>query len=169
VAALTGGVESELGLIEQKYATFMQGVGHHLPPDDQQAARTGFFNEAVDAVRSYGTSAQGVVMDYEHTLAGATKTLAELGYVAPLELREAGEVQTAPLPVGTDPVKVAAWWAGLSPAQQEYLLDHEYDTLGQLKGLPAPVLDTSNRHRIADDKASLQTQLAQLDAEPARR
>jgi Alpha/beta hydrolase len=166
VTALTRGVEDELNLIEQKYTTFMQGVGHHLPPDDQQAARNGYFNEAVDKVRSYGTSAQGVVMDYEHTLAGATRTLSDLGYVAPVGLREAGEIETAPLPVGTDPVKVAAWWAGLSPAQQEYLLDHEYDTLGQLKGLPAPVLDTSNRHRISDDKTSLQMQLTNLNAHP---
>jgi hypothetical protein len=161
------GLESELSSIEQQYYTFMQGTGHHLPPDDQAAVRADYLRNAIAKVQSYGGATTGVVMDYEHALARATKSLADLGYVAPLELREAGEQVTDPLPVGADPKRVAAWWAGLTPAQQEYLIDHDYQTLGQLRGLPATVLDTTNRHRIADDRAGLQKQLAALAADPS--
>jgi hypothetical protein len=167
VAAEVTGVEAELAVIENQYTAFMQGMGHDLAPEDQQAARNGYRRDAITVVRSYGMAAQGAVMDYEHSLAQATKALADLGYLPPLGLREAGEQNTAPLPVGSDPTEVAAWWAGLTPAQQEYLIDHEYGILGQLRGLPAPVLDTANRHRITDNLASLELQIAQLDADPA--
>jgi hypothetical protein len=162
VSALDG----ELASIEQQYESFMQTTGHHLPPDDQGAVRQGYLRDAVASVQRHGAATNKLVMDYEHALATATKSLADLGYVPPLELREAGEQPTAPLPVGTDPTTVAKWWAGLTPAQQEYLIDHEYATLGQLRGLPAPVLDTANRHRLTDDEAYLREQLGKLDAAP---
>lgn len=165
--AQVDGLESDLAAIEKQYESFMQTVGHHLPPDDQQSVRDGYVRDAIGKVQSYGTTTSGIVMDYEHALAAATKSMSGLGYVAPLGLREAGEQPTDPLPVGTDPKTVARWWAGLTPAQQEYLLDHDYNDLGQLRGLPAPVLDTANRHRLGDDETNLRNQLATLDADPS--
>ncbi|WP_375483760.1 alpha/beta hydrolase [uncultured Jatrophihabitans sp.] len=156
-------LDATLDRIEGAWTTFMQGVGHHLPSDDQEAARNGYVAQAVAAVASAGASANRVVTSYEHTLARASKSMADLGYVTPDSLREAGEVETAPLPVGSSPTKVADWWSRLTPAQREYLIDHRYQTLGQLKGLPAPVLDTANRHRIHDDRSSLDQRLAALD------
>ena len=157
------GLDTQLTSIENQWTAFYQGVGHHLPPDDQEAARNGYIQQAIADVRSYGATTNTAVMNYEHTLARASKMMSDLGYVAPRDLREAGEQPTTPLPVGSSPTTVAAWWAGLTPAQQEYLIDHGYSTLGQLKGLPAPVLDTANRHRISDDKTSLERQLAGLN------
>lgn len=162
-----GDLDTELNSIEAKYASFMQTTGHHLPLEDQQSVRDGYFKDAVAKVQNYGKTTNGLVIDYEHSLARATKSMSDLGYVAPLTLREAGEQATAPLPIGTDPKTVAKWWAGLTPAQQEYLIDHDYDMLGRLRGLPAPVLDTANRHRIADDKSSLENQIAALRADPS--
>lgn len=159
-------LEADLTSIENQWTSFMQTVGHHLPPDDQDATRQGYIREAVAKVTAAGTEANTVVMNYEHTLAGAAKSMSDLGYVAPVGLQEAGEQPTAPLPVGSSPTVVATWWAGLNQAQKEYLIDHGYDTLGQLKGLPAPVLDTSNRHRLADHRTSLMNELALLRANP---
>jgi hypothetical protein len=97
VAALDG----ELDAIEQQYKSFMQTTGHHLPPDDQDAVRQGYVRDAISNVQRRGAATNKLVMDYEHALAAATKSMADLGYVPPLELREAGEQATAPLPVGT--------------------------------------------------------------------
>ena len=161
-ATQVASLETALNTIDEKYLGFMQTIGHQLPPDDQEAARNDFLQDAIGAVRSYGADVNTTVMSYEHVLASASKSMSDLGYVAPVALREAGEQATSPLPVGTDPNKIAKWWAGLTPAQQEYLIDHDYGTLGQLSGLPAPVLDTANRHRLADDETNLKAQIAAL-------
>jgi hypothetical protein len=160
-------LDGELSTIEQQYESFMQTTGHHLPPEDQSSVRDGYLRDAIARVQSRGAATTKLVMNYEHALAAATKSMADLGYLPPLDLREAGEQATTPLPFGTDPTTVAKWWAGLTPAQQEYLLDHEYDTLGQLRGLPSPILDTANRHRLTDHEADLKQQLATLDADPS--
>jgi len=80
----------------------------------------------------------------------------------------AGQVQaglgggTPPVPIpaaDTDPSAVATWWAGLS-AQEQQLAGQDYARLGQLRGLPATVLDTANRKRLDDDIAATQQKLA---------
>ena len=163
VGADVRSLNTTLSGIETAWTQFMQTAGHHLPPDDQEAARNSYIQQAVTAVRSCGNETTVVVMGYEHSLASASKTMSSLGYVAPDALREAGEQPTKPLPVGSNPTTVAGWWSKLTPAQQEYLIDHDYQTLGQLKGLPAPVLDTTNRHRITDHKSAIEQRLATLN------
>lgn len=59
------------------------------------------------------------------------------------------------LPTGTDPGKVAAWWASLDPAQRSWLKEHRYHQLRDLRGLPATDLDEVNRRRLADDLQTL--------------
>ena len=56
-------------------------------------------------------------------------------------------------PRDTDPHRVAEWWRTLPSATQDELLASQFDALGRLRGLPAPVLNEANRHRIATDRA----------------
>lgn len=50
---------------------------------------------------------------------------------------------------GTDPARVARWWQTLTEDARRHLLVTEFDRLGVLSGLPARVLDSANRRRIA--------------------
>jgi hypothetical protein len=58
-----------------------------------------------------------------------------------------------------DPDAVARWWASLTPEAQAELLRDHYDELGQLRGLPADVLDMANRLRVAHDMTDLEQRL----------
>lgn len=72
-------------------------------------------------------------------------------------------------PPGTDPKAVADWWKSLTPEQQKELLRTKFQELGQLRGLPAEVLDTANRERINQDKQRFTDQSAQLKEQIAQR
>ena len=89
-------LESTLTGIEGQWASFMQGVGHHLPPEDRDAVRTEFENNAVAAVKSSGGTVNTLVTDYEVSLIGHLKSLSDLGYVLPAALEE-----------GPDPIDLA--------------------------------------------------------------
>lgn len=56
-------------------------------------------------------------------------------------------------PRDTDPRRVAEWWRTLPETTRQELLATQYDALGRLRGLPAPVLNEANRHRIETDHA----------------
>ena len=81
-----GALEGELRAIGGRWTSFLQSVGHHLPPDDQQAVRQELVDDAVDAVRRHGGTVQASVTAYEQALSGYLRTLADLGYVPPGEL-----------------------------------------------------------------------------------
>lgn len=68
-------------------------------------------------------------------------------------------------PPGTDPKAVADWWKSLSKEQQEALKNTKYQELGQLRGLPADVLDYANRKRIPEDRDRFEQQRDQLKAQ----
>ncbi|SDP83564.1 alpha/beta hydrolase [Lentzea jiangxiensis] len=72
-------------------------------------------------------------------------------------------------PPGSDPKAVADWWKSLSPAQQEALKNTKYQELGQLRGLPADVLDFANRKRIPEDAARFNAEKDQLEQQLADR
>lgn len=59
-------------------------------------------------------------------------------------------------PPGTAPQTVAAWWKGLTPAQQAALQAQYPDELAELTGLPPTVLDAINRSRVATDRTTAQ-------------
>ncbi len=59
---------------------------------------------------------------------------------------------TVPTP-GTDPRRVAEWWESLPASVQDELLATRFETLGRLRGLPAPVLNEANLRRIETDVA----------------
>lgn len=54
-------------------------------------------------------------------------------------------------PPGTDPRQVAEWWRSLPEETRSELLATRYDALGRLRGLPSPVLNEANHHRIEAD------------------
>ena len=54
-------------------------------------------------------------------------------------------------PPGTDPRQVAEWWRSLPEETRDELLATRFDELGRLRGLPAPVLNEANHHRIEAD------------------
>ncbi|MBB4906491.1 alpha/beta hydrolase [Actinophytocola algeriensis] len=74
-------------------------------------------------------------------------------------------------PPGTDPRQVAQWWRSLDEATRNELLATRFEALGRLGGLPAPVLDEANKHRIDADLtrfAAANTDLTnQIDARAA--
>ena len=91
-------------------------------------------------------------------LNGAGQVQAGLGGIPPVQIPAAD----------TEPSAVATWWAGLSPQEQQ-LAGQDYAKLGQLRGLPATVLDTANRQRLDDDIAATQQKLADTSLNNADR
>lgn len=115
-------------------------------------------------------SYEGVLRSYASVLRGMKPVFTTVAAAGP------GGV-TVP-PPGTDPKRVADWWKSLSPETRNQLLASQYDALGRLRGLPAPVLNEANVRRIELDKATytaaadgLNTQIAaraqQLGLDPS--
>lgn len=80
----------------------------------------------------------------------------------------AGALPPVP-PPGSDPKAVADWWKSLSKEQQEALKNTKYQELGQLRGLPADVLDEANRKRIPENAARFNAEKDQLKQQLADR
>jgi len=76
-AKQVSGLEQQLTHIEQQYDDFLRSEHHRLTPQDVDAERAAMFGKAVNAVHSYGTTVNTAVMNYEHTLATATKSMAD--------------------------------------------------------------------------------------------
>jgi Hydrolase N-terminal helical domain len=76
-------LETTLNGIDGQWTQFMQQIGHHLPPDDQKAARDELIGRAVTATRNTGKAIQQTITGYEEHLLDAQKLLADLGYVPP--------------------------------------------------------------------------------------
>lgn len=79
-------LQTTLTSIETRWTTFMQQIGHHLPPDDQESVRNELITEAVTAVKGYGHTIDTAVKGYEETIYGAQRTMSDLGYVPPTTL-----------------------------------------------------------------------------------
>ena len=133
-----------------------------LSPSDRTEVEANLLRRAAAQVRGAAAHTRATVEAYEHTLARATRRMADLGYTPPGALPEAAEVRTTPMRVGSSPAAVARWWAGLTTAQQVYLQDHCYGTLGLLVGLPATVLSAANVHRLKDHVRALSRRLSSL-------
>jgi hypothetical protein len=67
-------------------------------------------------------------------------------------------------PPGTDPRRVAEWWRTLPETTQDELLATQFEALGRLRGLPAPVLNQANHRRIETDQARYKAISADLSA-----
>ncbi|WP_035798489.1 alpha/beta hydrolase [Kitasatospora mediocidica] len=69
---------------------------------------------------------------------------------------------------GSTPAQVKAWWAGLTPAEQQDLINNHPDQVGNLDGVPSPARDQANRLGLSRIRTDLQGQIAQLGPEPPR-
>jgi len=79
VAAL----KTEFATIESEWTSFMQGMGHHLPPADQEDVRDAYVKDAVTKVKTRGTTIDTAIKKYEETIYGAQKSMSDLGYTPP--------------------------------------------------------------------------------------
>src|SRR5690242_3066762 len=73
-------------------------------------------------------------------------TAAALGRLFPFIVEQMQPVDPTTIPPpGTDPRAVKAWWDGLSPAQQRWLIEHDPSAIGMMDGVPADARDQANR------------------------
>jgi uncharacterized protein YukE len=66
----------------------------------------------------------------------------------------------------TNPLVVAAWWDGLSPAQQFYLIVMQPDVVAGLDGVPADARDQASRTLLHQQMATLTQQDRVLRSDP---
>ncbi|MGQ0774737.1 MAG: putative alpha/beta hydrolase [Pseudonocardiales bacterium] len=76
-------LDGELQTINNNWTTFIQQYGRGLPPEDRQAARESFINQAVQAVSTHGATIKTEVDTYEEFLATNLRSLADLGIIPP--------------------------------------------------------------------------------------
>lgn len=72
-------------------------------------------------------------------------------------------------PRGPDPATVAAWWAGLTPAERERLVRERPDLVGGLDGVGFADRDRANRARLAAAEAAALAAVHADPSAPARR
>ncbi len=76
-----------------------------------------------------------------------------------------GAIETRAVPrAGTDPERVAAWWASLTDAERERLIEVSPGRIGNLDGVPAAFRDRANRAVLADALAAERAEIAALQA-----
>jgi len=132
------------------------------PADAPSDALAASVNWALTTLRD---SYEGTLRAYASALSGLEPAFATVAGGAPSWLATApAEGLTVPRP-GTDPKAVAAWWAGLSESERDQLLATEFDALGRLRGLPAPVLNDANQRRIEVDQTRYAAASADLTAQ----
>ncbi len=150
------------------------GVWRSRPPgmDEQQTRMlAGQVNDALNRVKS---GYENVLRTYAGALTKIPPGFEESARSDSGWSRAAQRAGTSgPLPPvpppGSDPKMVADWWKSLSKEQQEALKNTKYQELGQLRGLPADVLDHANRKRIPEDQARFKAQKEDLQRQLADR
>ncbi|HEX6356821.1 alpha/beta hydrolase [Actinophytocola sp.] len=142
---------------------------------DQLTDAIAVVESAANAYRSIRGSADQAIQEYRSGTPAALVTdvltdlrnayedvlrscAAALRALRPAFSTVAGTFATAPAgvlipPPGIDPRRVASWWAALPDATRDELLATQFEALGRLRGLPAPVLNEANLRRIDTDVA----------------
>lgn len=171
-------LEQAAGVIEAASGAYrtMRGAADNAieawrtrPSGLDDAALAALASRVDDALRTVRDGYEQTLRAYAGSLAGIKPAFAEVAG------GDTGWQQTAPragLTVprpGSDPRSVAAWWAGLSETERDQLLATRFDTLGQLRGLPADVLDAANQRRIEVDQVRFTATKADLDAQITQR
>ena len=159
VAAATGRMTDAMSVVEATASAYssMRGAADQAI----QAYRNGAPAAQVSALLGrLSDSYEGVLRSYASVLRGfepVFTTVAGPGGVGPAGV-------TVP-PAGTDPKRVAEWWKSLTPEQRDQLLATQFDELGRLRGLPAPVLNQANLRRIESDQARYSGELDSLNGQ----
>lgn len=76
------------------------------------------------------------------------------------EMRAAAGVGCLPPPAGSAPELVLAWWAALTPDEQQRMIDSYPSRIGALDGLPGAVRTRANEQQLATDLAVLRAENA---------
>ncbi|MFD9706409.1 alpha/beta hydrolase [Lentzea sp. NPDC059081] len=148
------------------------GVWRSRPPGlDEQQTRT-LANQVNDALTRVKSGYENVLRTYAGALTKIPpgfeeSARADSGW-SRATTGAGGALPPVP-PPGTDPKAVAEWWNKLSQADKDALLKTKFQELGQLRGLPAPVLDQANRERIKQDAERFTRQKSELEQRLADR
>lgn len=67
---------------------------------------------------------------------------------------------------GSDPAAVKAWWNGLTPAEQQDLINNHPQDIGNLDGVPSAARDQANRLGLTQIRTNLQAQIDGLGPQP---
>ncbi len=136
-------------------------------------------DQAIRAYRNGGVTAAraaevltGLADAYEEVLrsyAGALRSFRPAFTTVTGGASSAQRPSAAVPPPGTDPRRVAQWWRSLPESVRAELLATRSDEIGRLRGLPAPVLDEANRHRVEADAARYGAERDDLSARIAAR
>jgi hypothetical protein len=142
------------GMDEEQTRQLANQVNEHL-----NKVRSGYN----DVLRSYASALTRIPPGFEES------ARADGGWGRAVQRGGAGGALPPVPPPGTDPKAVADWWNKLSQSEKDALLASKYQELGQLRGLPAEVLDKANRQRISDDKGRFKAQREDLERQLAER
>ncbi|TDV40006.1 alpha/beta hydrolase [Actinophytocola oryzae] len=143
VEAVASAYRTMRGAADQAIRAYRSGA----PTAEVTEVLTGLRSSYEDVLRSYATVLRGFEPVFT-TVAGRPGTM-PAGVTIP--------------PPGADPGRVAEWWRSLSQETRDELLASRFDTLGRLRGLPAPVLDRANRRRVESDLATYSGELSDLN------
>lgn len=145
-------------------------VWRSRPPGmDEEQTRT-LANQVNDSLNKVKTGYDNVLRSYAGALTRIPPGFEESartdgGWNRAAQRAGAGGALPPVPPPGTDPKAVADWWKSLSKEQQEALKNTRYQELGQLRGLPADVLDHANRKRIPEDRDRFKQERDELKAQ----
>lgn len=142
------------GMDEEQTRQLANQVNQHL-----DKVKSGYNN----VLRSYASALAKIPPGFEES------ARTDSGWGRAAQRGGAGGALPPVPPPGSDPKAVADWWKSLSKDQQEALKNTKYQELGQLRGLPADVLDAANRKRIPEDMARFNAEKDQLKQQLADR
>ncbi|HUQ59005.1 alpha/beta hydrolase [Lentzea sp.] len=148
------------------------GVWRSRPPGLDEAQTRTLANQVNDALTRVRSGYENVLRSYAGALTKIPPGFEESartdsGWSRAAQLA-GGALPPVP-PPGTDPKAVAEWWNKLSQSEKDALLKTKFQELGQLRGLPAPVLDQANRERIKQDVTRFTQQKTELEQRLADR
>lgn len=142
------------GMDEEQTRQLANQVNQHL-----DKVKSGYNN----VLRSYASALTKIPPGFEES------ARTDCGWDRAAQRGGAGGALPPVPPPGSDPKAVADWWKSLSKEQQDALKNTKYQELGQLRGLPADVLDYANRKRIPEDAARFNAEKDQLKQQLADR
>ncbi len=142
---------SRLAAVHRRHDAELERVAEHA----RLTARR--VRHATASVLSGGAAGGGPVSDDEALLAGRLPLLAAM--------RAAAGVGCTPPPAGSAPGLVLAWWAALTPDEQQRAIARYPSRVGSLDGLPGAVRTQANEQQLATDLAVLRAKNALSDDE----
>jgi hypothetical protein len=142
---------SQLAALRRRHEAELERVAEHARVTARRLRHAAA--SVLPARRSGGRPAG----DHEGSLAGRLPLLAAM--------RAAAGAGGAPPPAGSAPELVLAWWAALTPDEQERMIARYPSQVGALDGLPGAVRTQANEQQLATDLAVLRAKNALSDDE----